>query len=661
MHPLATKLLGLSRPIDPIPNGDLRLARVWWLPTVLYAAYALALLLPLPGHAGSLVALASVPLAVVGLRYGAKAGLAAAIANIPATLLLLRLAEGSWLPSPGTAVAVGLALPLLTAAASGTTAEVVLAWRMRSRDQSRDTEELRVHDERLQQVADASASAWFIADVPTRSMLYVSPLYDRVMEASPDVLARDMLAWTSLVADEDRRAVERALLAAQAGGVDVEFRRKRSRDGPQKWIRFRMVAVPAPPGGSSRLAGWFEDTTAAREQAESLRDAMQRLEQVNARLQALVDVCPVAVVATDINGLTTTWNRAAEQLLGWPAPEVLGKPVPGAPAGAEPGAAPAGGPVVALQWQRRDGRAVTIEYHQARADGSGGSETIGVLVDISDRLRAQQEAVEVVRLREATQYKSTFLNMAAHELATPLTPLQLQMAMLLETPAAKADPDTYRLLDRNIRRLSLLVQDLLDAARLQSGKLRITAVRTDAAQAAQDAVRSFAAKARADGVRLELAAGGPCHVHADPIRLDQVLLNLIHNAVKFTPAGGLVRVDARSEGDEVIVEVQDTGLGMREEQLRRLFEPFGQVHALDERPDKARTGTGLGLYIAKGIVEEHGGQLAASSPGPGLGSTFRVTLPRRPDAAPEPPAAAGEPLLQEIQRVTSRRAGRVHT
>jgi signal transduction histidine kinase len=120
------------------------------------------------------------------------------------------------------------------------------------------------------------------------------------------------------------------------------------------------------------------------------------------------------------------------------------------------------------------------------------------------------------------------------------------------------------------------------------------------------------------------------------VRIEQVLSNLVTNAIKFTPEGGSIDVEAHGTPGQVIVRVTDTGVGMTKEQLDRLFQAFTQVH---DNPEQRLRGTGLGLYISKGIIEEHGGSVSAASRGPGQGSTFTVILPatRKAVAAPLPP------------------------
>ncbi|MCA1811462.1 MAG: HAMP domain-containing histidine kinase [Halobacteriales archaeon] len=222
-------------------------------------------------------------------------------------------------------------------------------------------------------------------------------------------------------------------------------------------------------------------------------------------------------------------------------------------------------------------------------------------------------------------------------MGTPLTPIMLQVH-LLKKEAAALEPQFGRrveMLDRNLERLRDLVRDILDGARLQASRLALRPAAAPLSSLLVPCVQEIADVAAARGVAV---AGGPWPddpVVADPGRVHQVVMNLLWNAVKFTPQGGRVTLGARVVGGEAEVVVRDTGIGIRAADLGRLFQPFVQVHAPGQSPE---AGTGLGLYICRGIVEQHGGHIWAESDGPGKGSAFGFTLPLADGQAPHPPS-----------------------
>lgn len=239
--------------------------------------------------------------------------------------------------------------------------------------------------------------------------------------------------------------------------------------------------------------------------------------------------------------------------------------------------------------------------------------------------RREQEVREVERLREMDRFKTDFLNAAAHELNTPLTPLQLQLHLLTnaeETGNTEARKRALAIVRRNVERMALLVQDMLDVARLQSGRLAIQRQPADLAAVVRDAIETYRPPAEAKSINIEVEGPASLVVAIDPKRTSQVLYNLVSNAIKYTPQGGRVMVRYGGDAQKVHFEVQDNGLGFTDEQLQRMFVPFGQAHV----EQVSAPGTGLGLFISRGIAERHGGRLEASSPGPGRGATFVCVL-----------------------------------
>ncbi|MHB8605561.1 MAG: sensor histidine kinase [Thermoplasmatota archaeon] len=243
----------------------------------------------------------------------------------------------------------------------------------------------------------------------------------------------------------------------------------------------------------------------------------------------------------------------------------------------------------------------------------------------------EQEALQAAndRFREMDRLKTQFINNAAHELATPLTPIKLQAHMLDSEklgPLSDRQRSSVKVLARNFDQLGLLLRDVLDSARVQAERLDVRARPTDVLALAKEAAESFHEGAVEAGVTLAVG-GESVVVEADPARLTQVLFNLVRNALKFTPRGGHVRIAVRRDGAGARVSVTDTGSGIRPEDIEKLFQPFSQVH---DKMEKTRSGTGLGLYIAKGIIEAHGGEIGCESEGLGRGAEFTFTVPAVP-------------------------------
>lgn len=276
-------------------------------------------------------------------------------------------------------------------------------------------------------------------------------------------------------------------------------------------------------------------------------------------------------------------------------------------------------------------------------DRSGG--TVLISTDITQqhlRLAEERERIlheaEMEKLRGLHELQRDFINVASHELQTPLTPLRLQAHMLSQRAGPGLAPGDRKALDvieRNIDRMARLVDDILEVVRIGSGRLPVDKHRIDVAALARQCVDDHRPAAAERGVRL-LADGPEClWVTADGSRIEQILNNLIRNALRFTRRGGHVRVIARPEAPgQYVLKVQDDGIGMEPEQVGRLFQPFVQLHQ-DVMP---RTGTGLGLAICRGLAEAHGGTIKAHSDGPGKGALFTVRLPVHGVARPPRPS-----------------------
>lgn len=261
------------------------------------------------------------------------------------------------------------------------------------------------------------------------------------------------------------------------------------------------------------------------------------------------------------------------------------------------------------------------------------------LLDDLERAQAVRNR-EIDRLKEIDQMKGRFINTAAHELGTPLTPLKVQLHLLESGqlgPLAPQQARAVKILSRNLSRVMTLVGDMLSISRMDAGELKLRKAPLDLAALVAETCDSFVDGARQRGITLQAQAPEALFIHGDMSRLGQVLYNLTNNALKFTPSGGTVTVRARRHGTEALVQVQDTGIGLDADDIARLAQPF--VKLADASPH-GDPGTGLGLYIAKGLIERHGGLLWLESPGKGMGATVSFAIPLLEDVpAPKTPIA----------------------
>jgi PAS domain S-box-containing protein len=399
-----------------------------------------------------------------------------------------------------------------------------------------------------------------------------------------------------------------------------------------------VTAYPIRTGG---IAVFLRDVT-----------AIKQGEHEKARLAAIVESTDDAIISKDLEGTIVTWNVGAERLFGYAAQEVIGRPItillPPDRLEEEDrilAELRAGRRVDHFETRRlrKDGSAVEVSVTVSPLRGDDG-EVIGaskIARDITERTRAElalkrsEEALRAseekfrdanARLREADRRKDEFLGMLSHELRNPLAPIRNSLFILDRveptSPQARRAKDV---IGRQVAHLTRLVDDLLDVTRIARGKIELRRADLDLAALARRTADDYWALMNDRGLELVVEMpGDPVVVNGDEVRLAQVLGNLLSNAAKFTPAGGRVTLALRAREGRAAVHVRDTGPGIAPEVLPRIFEAFTQA---EQTLARSEGGLGLGLALVRGLAALHGGEVSASSPGPGKGSEFVVTLP----------------------------------
>jgi signal transduction histidine kinase/HAMP domain-containing protein len=346
----------------------------------------------------------------------------------------------------------------------------------------------------------------------------------------------------------------------------------------------------------------------ALEAALRLEEAERAAGEARAVFYAIAD----GVLLSDPYGRVTAMNRALEALTGWTEAEAVGRPY----AEVLPIASDqVGGPADLVS---RYGRRVPVAVSSAPIFDARGRVVGGV-----DVIR------DVSREREIDEVKSALISTVSHELRTPLTLIHgfAELLVLRDMPVERQRSSAVEILDAS-RRLARLIDDLLSVSRMESGRLVLDPRPLDLAAVVERILSPFRAMAARHTLRTKLPGVLPV-VWGDPDKVEQILTNLVGNAIKYSPGGGEVLVAVEHDGDTVQVSVRDQGIGMSPRDMGQLFEKFYRV---DREEVRRAGGTGLGLYITKRLVEMHGGRLWAES-WPGVGSVFRFTLPTSDELA----------------------------
>ena len=427
----------------------------------------------------------------------------------------------------------------------------------------------------------------------------------------------------------------------------------------------RLAEIAELAGGIGEAAAILETRRRQRDEAERLREqataqrelallaeraARAASEEHEARLSVTLHSIGDGVIATDAAGRITMCNPVAQALSGWTEAAALGRPVEEVfHIINEQSRAPVENPVSKVFREGRvvglanhtlllspDGRETPIEDSAAPIRAADGA-LIGVVLvfrDATDTRAAEMRKAAILRQEQearqeaeaVSRSKDEFVATVSHELRTPLNAIFGWVRLLRSGTLDEAQRShALEVIERNTRSQAQLIEDLLDMSRVITGNLRIEMRRLELGPVVMQAVEGIRPTADAKGVALSLTdAAGDILVAGDPDRLQQVLWNLLVNAIKFTPRGGRVEVGVATDGPYVVVTVRDTGVGIPAHQLGVIFNRFQQGDTPDSR---SHGGLGIGLALVRHLVELHGGTVTADSPGAGEGAVFTVRLP----------------------------------
>lgn len=438
-----------------------------------------------------------------------------------------------------------------------------------------------------------------------------------------------------------KEITNKALDPMHGGPYEASYRVIR-RDGSVRWLFSRGQPLTEGEGTAKRAIGIYGtivDQTAIREAQEALHASETRFRQ-------LADAMPQIVFSARPNGHVDYFNRKWYEYTGFPDDGTTGD---------ESWVAvhePERLEHVAAIWGEalRTGQPYEIEYRLRRHDGmwrwhlgralpikDADGKVIrwfGTNTDIHDQrmlLEANQgllesERIARIEVERASRIKDEFLATLSHELRTPLNAIVGWTQILRSDPSSQEDlHHGLEIIERNTRAQAQIIEDLLDMSRIISGKIHLELTRIDLSDAIRMAIKSITPSAISKNLRIELSLDPRRHiVNADAARIQQILWNLLTNAAKFTPSGGLIRIELTRSDRHVSVSVTDTGEGIDPDFLPHVFDRFRQA---DPTTTRKHGGLGLGLSIVRQLTELHGGVIHAQSAGKGQGARFVVTLP----------------------------------
>lgn len=442
-----------------------------------------------------------------------------------------------------------------------------------------------------------------------------------------EVLSKPLSIISPPDRDDGFRAIWQRLSNREKVGAVQSMRRHK--DGRSLPVTIGYSPVYLPEVGLQSICLMFQTSTA---------DTLEE------RFRLVVEAAPNGMILVDQAGDVVLVNSQVEKMFGYAQEELVGRPiellVPERYRAAHPGhrAGFAASPKVRMMGSgrelfalRKDGSELPVEIGLNPISNSTGTFVLASVIDISERKRSE----ELVKSRDEalalSRLKSAFIANISHELRTPLSGIIGMNQLLRQMPLTIEQRELADSIADSAASLLTIVNDVLDLAKIESGKLSLTAAPISVMSIVRDSARSLSEAARAKHLKLltNIDYSIPDYLLGDPERIRQILVNLLGNAIKFT-SQGQVNVEAILESEEsdfvkVRFSVRDSGIGIEEDKIESLFRPFSQ---LDDGPTKRYGGTGLGLSISKTIVETMDGEIGVESE-KGIGSTFWFLLPLR--------------------------------
>jgi signal transduction histidine kinase/DNA-binding response OmpR family regulator len=482
-------------------------------------------------------------------------------------------------------------------------------------------------------------------------------------------------AWARVLHPGDREGFRAALLAhikGETSRLEREYR-YRSTTGDWRWVRQYGIALRRPDGRAYRMVGATADITESRQRDDELQAARAENERARRHMQALLDNMRDGVGSAEADGTYIASNKAMFELVDIPHEQIVSLRTMQNIWRHQyenylvPRIAPTADEHVAAQFelftradgsqqvrQRPDGTWVERSFHRMPDDRR--------LVVVRDITELKQRETELARERDAAQVanqaKSTFLAMMSHEIRTPMNGVLGMLEVLEHHDLSDNQRAIVATMRSSASALLHIIDDVLDFSKIEAGRLELEEMPFSLSELVRGTVEALRARASAKRLRLsaELAPGSADTLIGDPVRVRQILFNLLGNALKFTETGGVhVRAAAAPLGagmHRVTLSVTDTGIGISEAERARLFQPFAQA---DSSTTRRFGGTGLGLSIVRRLAQLMGGAVDVQSQ-PGRGSVFTVTL--RLGAAA---AGSAEPMAEPVRMLpaTGLAGGRV--
>ncbi|WP_437729825.1 ATP-binding protein [Sorangium sp. So ce1335] len=503
-------------------------------------------------------------------------------------------------------------------------------------ERARVARAVRERDERLDYAVRLSGVGFWYCDLPFDRLIWDDRVKDHFW------LPRDAEVTIHTFYDrlhpDDREPTRRAMDASIRERIpyDVDYRTVDPATGALKWIRALGGTACAPDGTPRRFDGVTVDVTDRKRDEERLARLLDREREQGRLLRQVADAALTIHASGSLESVLQGITEQARRIIG--ARDAVASLAAGDDGAQATGAAPVSERThgwLAAPFTGRSGEDLGHIRLSEKLAGDFTDSDEAILVQLAHIASVAIENARLYdQLRDQDRRKDEFLATLAHELRNPLAPIRTGLEILQVAGSQEQARKIVDMMERQVGHMVRMVDDLLDVSRITRGKVELRRERVDLRAVLNGALETSRPliEAAAHELAVRLPAE-PLLLDADPTRLAQVFANLLNNAAKYTPGGGVIRLAAERDGASVVVRVKDNGVGVPADMLPRVFDMFTQVV---RSIDRAQGGLGIGLTLVRRLVELHGGTVHAESEGPGRGSTFTVRLPL---AAAEEPAS----------------------
>ena len=500
-------------------------------------------------------------------------------------------------------------------------------------------EALRENEAWFRSMLDNSRDVIYRINVQTGRFEYISPSCEKVVGFSPEeLMTQDAETALGLIHSEDLPAMKAAIAQLEeTGAVEVEYRQQ-CKAGDYRWLSNHLSLKRDSAGRPLYRDGNIRDVTERKQVEEVLSETNKAIVAERQRLYDVLESLPAMVCLLTPDYHVAFTNQAFREMFG----ESEGRHCYEYCMGKGDGPCEFCESFKVLETgESHRWEAVTLDgsvfnvYVQPLQDVDGSPLVLEMSIDITEykkmeeTLRDSEERYRYLaaQLQEADYRKDEFIGILSHEIRNPLAAIKMSL-YLLEHHAILNEKSMMAkdIMNRQVSQLARLLDDLLDVTRLNRNRVVLKKKRFEMAERIQKVLQDYQDFFQEKEVVLETSfALTPVYINADEARLAQITGNLLHNAVKFSPKGGTVKVSLTQEGQFAILRVEDGGAGMTNDVLKNLFTPFIQADKSLHRGEDS--GLGLGLVLVKGLTELHGGKVSAHSEGLDKGSVFTIRLP----------------------------------